>query len=164
VRPFNCVGIGEARALGAAEVASGNVKLAMSHVVPDLVQKIVKGQDPLHILGAGDQLRHYTYGGDLAQGIVACLESSAAHNEDFNISTAESTTVTELATQIWRKIKGAAPLTFVHDPAYEHDVQRRIPSVEKAKRLLGFECTTSLTDMLDEVIPWITRAVADGHI
>jgi UDP-glucose 4-epimerase len=164
VRPFNCVGVGEARALGAAEVVSGNVKLAMSHVVPDLVQKVVKGQDPLHILGAGDQIRHYTYGGDLARGIVACLESPAARNEDFNISTAESTTVTELAALIWRKIKGDAPLTFVHDEAYEHDVQKRIPSVEKAKRLLGFECTTSLSDMLDEVIPWITVAVADGRI
>ena len=50
---------------------SGNIKLAMSHVVPDLVQKVVKGQDPLHILGAGEQVRCYTYGGDLAKGIVA---------------------------------------------------------------------------------------------
>ncbi|MGZ4437295.1 MAG: NAD-dependent epimerase/dehydratase family protein, partial [Nocardioidaceae bacterium] len=50
VRPFNCVGIGESRALGDVEVDSGNVKLAMSHVVPDIVQKVLKGQDPLHIL------------------------------------------------------------------------------------------------------------------
>ncbi len=71
VRPFNCVGIGEGRALGDVEIASGNVKLAMSHVVPDLVQKVLKGQDPLHILGDGEQVRHYTYGGDLARGIVA---------------------------------------------------------------------------------------------
>ena len=70
MRPFNCVGIGEGRALGDVEVLSGNVKLAMSHVVPDLVQKVVKGQDPLHILGDGNQVRHYTYGGDLARGIV----------------------------------------------------------------------------------------------
>ena len=61
-RPFNCVGIGERRALGDADVPSGNIKLAMSHVVPDLVQKVVKGQDPLHILGAGQQTRCYTYG------------------------------------------------------------------------------------------------------
>ena len=45
VRPFNCVGIGEGRALGDVEVLSGNVKLAMSHVVPDLVQKVLKGQN-----------------------------------------------------------------------------------------------------------------------
>ncbi|WP_279579017.1 NAD-dependent epimerase/dehydratase family protein [Fodinicola feengrottensis] len=66
VRPFNCVGIGESRALGDERILSGNVELAMSHVVPDLVQKIVKGQDPLHVLGDGSQVRHYTYGGDLA--------------------------------------------------------------------------------------------------
>ena len=73
LRPFNCVGIGESRALGDVDIDSGNVKLAMSHVVPDLVQKVLKGQDPLHILGAGDQVRHYTYGGDLARGIVLSL-------------------------------------------------------------------------------------------
>src|SRR5207302_11147875 len=56
LRPFNCVGIGEGRALGDVEVLSGNVKLAMSHVVPDLVQKVLKGQDPLHILGDGTQV------------------------------------------------------------------------------------------------------------
>ena len=70
VRPFNCVGTGEMRAKSEIEVMSGNVKLAMSHVVPDLVQKVVKGQDPLHILGEGHQVRHYTYGVDLARGIV----------------------------------------------------------------------------------------------
>ena len=59
---------------------------------------------------------------------------------------------------------GDAPLSFVRDKAYAHDVQKRIPSVEKAKRVLGFECTTSLSDMLDEVIPWIIDAVADGRI
>ena len=69
-RPFNCVGIGERRALGDKEIPSGNIKLAMSHVVPDLVQKVLKGQDPLHILGDGDQVRCYTYGGDLARGIL----------------------------------------------------------------------------------------------
>ncbi|WP_257956924.1 NAD-dependent epimerase/dehydratase family protein [Nocardioides sp. B-3] len=111
VRPFNCVGIGEGRALGDVEVASGNVQLAMSHVVPDIVQKIVKGRDPLHILGEGNQVRHYTYGGDLAKGIVECMSRDAAYNEDFNISTPQSTTVRELAEVIWRKIKGDAPLT-----------------------------------------------------
>src|SRR2546421_5460693 len=104
VRPFNCVGIGERRALRDREILSGNVKLAMSDVVPDLVQKVLKGQDPLHILGDGSQVRHYTYGGDLAQGIRVCIESDAARNQDFNISTATPTTVAALAEVIWRKI------------------------------------------------------------
>jgi len=165
VRPFNCVGVGEGRALGEAEVLSGNVKLAMSHVVPDLVQKIVKGQDPLHILGEGNQVRHYTYGGDLAAGIVVAMEHPAATNDDFNLSTAESTTVLELAEVIWRKIKGPdVPFRHVSDDPFEYDVQKRVPDVTKARQVLGFEATTSLDTMLDEVIPWVTQAVAEGRL
>lgn len=165
VRPFNCVGIGESRALGDVEIDSGNVKLAMSHVVPDLVQKVLKGQDPLHILGTGEQIRHYTYGGDLARGIVDAMEHPAARNEDFNLSTAQGHTVTELAEIIWRKIKGPdAPLRFVHEPAFDYDVQRRVPAVDKARDVLGFSADTSLETMLDEVIPWIENAVRQGTI
>jgi nucleoside-diphosphate-sugar epimerase len=165
VRPFNCVGIGESRALGDEEILSGNVKLAMSHVVPDLVQKVLKGQDPLHILGSGEQVRHYTYGGDLAQGIVAAMEHPDAAGEDFNLSTAQGTTVAELAELIWRKVKGrGVPLRVVHDDPFEYDVQRRVPATEKAKRVLGFEATTSLDEMLDEVIPWIAEAIKAGTI
>jgi nucleoside-diphosphate-sugar epimerase len=164
VRPFNCVGVGERRAAGDVEILSGNVKLAMSHVVPDLVQKVLKGQDPLHILGDGQQIRHYTYGGDLAKGIVTAMEHPKALNDDFNISTAESTTVRELAEVIWRKVNGDKPMSLVSDPPFEHDVQKRVPSVEKAKRVLGYEATTTLSQMLDEVIPWIRQAVADGTI
>jgi len=165
VRPFNCVGIGESRALGDEEILSGNVKLAMSHVVPDLVQKVLKGQDPLHILGSGEQIRHYTYGGDLARGIVTAMEHPDALNDDFNLSTPHGHSVTELAEVIWRKIKGeGTPLAFAHDEAFEYDVQRRVPSTEKAKRVLGFEAATTLEDMLDEVIPWITDAVSNGTL
>jgi nucleoside-diphosphate-sugar epimerase len=165
VRPFNCVGVGEMRALGEVEVLSGNVELAMSHVVPDLVQKILKGQDPLHILGGGDQVRHYTYGGDLARGIVLAMESEAAHNEDFNLSTAQGTTVLELAEAIWRKIKGPdVPFRYTSDPGYEYDVQKRVPSVVKAKEVLNFEALTTLDELLDEVIPWIEMAVDEGWI
>ncbi len=155
VRPFNCVGIGERRALRDADVMSGNIKLALSHVVPDLVMKVLKGQDPLHILGDGTQVRHYTYGGDLARGIRIAMESPAAVNEDFNLSTAASTTVLELAELIWRKINPDRPFRYVSDPAFEHDVQLRVPDVRKARDVLGFEATTSLDEMLDEVIPWI---------
>ena len=165
VRPFNCVGVGEMRALGEVEVLSGNIELAMSHVVPDLVQKILKGQDPLHILGGGEQVRHYTYGGDLARGVVLAMESEAGYNEDFNLSTAQGTTVLELAEAIWRKIKGPdVPFRYISDPGYEYDVQKRVPNVTKAKEVLNFEALTTLDELLDEVIPWIEMAVDEGWI
>ncbi len=165
LRPFNCVGVGEGRALGDVQVLSGNVKLAMSHVVPDLVQKALLGQDPLHILGDGSQVRHYTYGGDLARGIVTAMEHDAAMNQDFNLSTATSTTVLELAALIWRKVHGPdEPFRYVSDPPFEHDVAKRVPSVDKAKQVLGFEATTPLEEMLDEVIPWVQTALSEGII
>jgi nucleoside-diphosphate-sugar epimerase len=144
---------------------SGNVSLAMSHVVPDLVQKILKDQDPLHILGDGSQVRCYTYGGDLARGIVKSLDHPNATNEDFNISTPVATSVLELAEIIWKKIKGNdVEMNIVNDEAFEYDVKRRIPNVDKAKNLLDFEASTSLSEMLDEVIPWIKEAIEEGTI
>ena len=162
VRPFNCVGIGERRPLRAAEMTAGNRRQALSHVVPDIVQRVLAGQDPLHILGDGGQIRHYTYGGDIARGIRLAMESPQAVNEDFNISSAEGTTVRELAERIWRKLRGDAPLRIVHDEAFAYDVQRRIPDVTKARRVLGFEATTSLDRSLDEVIAWLRAETAAG--
>jgi UDP-glucose 4-epimerase len=164
-RPFNCVGVGEKRALRDADVTSGNIKLAMSHVVPDLVQKMVKGQDPVHLLGAGNQVRHYTYGGDLARGIRLCIEHPAALNQDFNLSTPVATTVLELAEVIWKKIHGGhKPFRYVSDPAYEYDVQTRSPNVTKSERLLGFRAETTLSQILDEVIPWIGDQIQQGQV
>ena len=164
LRPFNCVGIGEGRAKTDQNILSGNVSLALSHVVPDLVQKVLKGQDPLHLLGDGTQRRHYTYGGDLARAIVVSLEHPKALNDDFNLSIATSTTVMELAALIWKKIHGDRPLRTVSDPPYAYDVQRREPDVAKTRRLLGYEATTPLDKVLDEVIPWIREAVQAGRI
>ena len=164
-RPFNCVGTGEKRALRDRDILSGNVKLAMSHVVPDLTQKILKGQDPLHILGTGNQVRHYTYGGDLARGIRLCIESPAAENQDFNLSTPVRTTVMELAQLIWRKVHGTGkPFRHVSDPPYEYDVQERSPDTSKADRVLGFKASTPLDKILDEVIPWVDEQIKVGQI
>jgi nucleoside-diphosphate-sugar epimerase len=140
----------------------------MSHVVPDLVQKVLKGQDPLRILGSGDQVRCYTYGGDLARGIAAAMFHPAAVNEEFNLSTPTPTTVRKLARVIWEKVHGTAPpaklFRFESDPPYRHDVARRVPDTSKAKRVLGFEAKTGLSEMLDEVIPWIRQEIAEGRI
>ncbi|MBN3039161.1 MAG: NAD(P)-dependent oxidoreductase [Candidatus Omnitrophica bacterium] len=164
IRPFNCIGIGEKKALCDKDIFSGNVKLAMSHVVPDLIHKVLKGQDPLHILGSGRQIRHYTYAGDLAKGIRLCMENKKALNEDFNLSSSESTTVLELARLIWKKINGDKTFKYVCDPPYKYDVQKRIPDVNKAKKILGFKAETSLSDALDEIIPWVKEQIKKGEM
>jgi nucleoside-diphosphate-sugar epimerase len=165
VRPFNCVGAGEYEPVRDVAGAPGNSALALSHVVPELVRRALTGQDPLRILGTGEQVRHYTYGGDLARGIVTAMEHPKAAGQDFNLSSARPTTVRELAALIWRLTRGEdGPPRIAHDPPFEHDVQRRAPATGKAREILGFEAATSLEDMLGEVIGWITGQLAVGAL
>jgi len=130
-------------------------------VLPDLVQKMVKGQRPLHILGDGNQVRCYTHGTDLARGIRICLDHPNALNQDFNISTARATTVHELASLVWSHFETGEPQFFSETP-YEYDVQKRVPDVSKARDLLGFEAQVTLEDSVDEVCKWVAQATKAG--
>ena len=158
------------RAAGASatrDVMSGNVKLALSHVVPDLVLKALKGQDPLHILGEGDQVRHYTYGGDLARGHpdgdgVAGRRQRGLQPLDRDLDDRARAGRDDLAQG--PRADRAGAFRFVSDPPFEHDVQRRVPDVRKAREVLGFEATTTLETMLDEVIPWIRGELEAGRL
>jgi len=147
VRPFNAVGPGESPVDG------------MAHVVPDLVAKVMGGECPLTILGDGSQVRHYTYAGDVARGIVDAMASPDAWNEDFNLASSEGTTVLDLAALIWRKLR-ADPPAISPRRGYLNDVQRRVPDVGKARRLLGWEATTPLETVVDQVIEWMRSRAA----
>ncbi len=66
---------------------------------------------------------------------------------------------------VWRKVHGPSkPFRYVSDEPFQYDVQRRVPSVDKAKRMLGFEATTTLDEVLDEVVPWIAEQIKAGVI
>jgi UDP-glucose 4-epimerase len=157
IRPFNCVGVGEDKALGEEQVKSGNIDLMMSHVLPDLVNKIIKGQNPVHILGDGSQVRCYTNGKDIARGIRMAMESPAAVNNSYNISTSRETTVKELLQIVWSKLKPGEDYTVVSDEPYHYDVKYRLPDTTKALEDFGFESEVSLEDSVDEVIQWMVE-------
>lgn len=155
IRPFNCVGIGEDIVIDSKEILNGNVKIMMSHVLPDLVYKIMSGQNPLHILGKGNQIRCYTNGKDIARGLRMALESDIALNEDFNISSPVPTSVLELAEIIWKKLNPNKPFSYVVDKPFEYDVQKRIPDVSKIDKMLGFKTEIQLDESIDEVIEYM---------
>ena len=157
IRPFNAVGIGEEESISEHEVTSGNIKMMMSHVLPDLINKIIKGQDPLHILGTGEQVRCYTNGKDIAVGIRKSLENNKSINQDFNISTHIPTSVLELAQVVWKRLKPEKKFSYISEDAYEYDVQKRIPDTSKAKEMLDFEAKITLEESVDEVINWMIQ-------
>ena len=160
VRPFNCVGVGEDKALSNEIVTSGNIELMMSHVLPDLINKVIKGQYPLRVLGSGYQARCYTNGKDIAVGIRLAMESNNSLNEDFNISIETPTTVIQLAEVVWRIAERKEKFLVEHDEPYEYDVQNRLPDISKAKNLLGFEAKITLEESVKEVYDYVKNRQA----
>ena len=145
-RPFNAYGPGEVP----------DAEPGIAHAVPDLIAKTLSGQRPLEIFGSGDQTRTLTHVDDIAEGIVTAMSHPAAENEDFNISASEELTVAEMARIIWEACgEDPAELELRQLPSFEVDVQRRWPSVEKARRLLGFEARVGVREGIARTVEWM---------
>jgi UDP-glucose 4-epimerase len=145
-RPFNAYGPGEVP----------DAEPGIAHAVPDLIEKVLAGQRPLQIFGSGEQTRTLTHVDDIADGIVAAMSSPKGLNEDFNISASRELTVAEIARIVWEAC-GEDPGAFEleHLPSFTVDVQRRWPSVEKAKRLLGWESKIDVEQGVAATVAWL---------
>ncbi|MGE0707274.1 MAG: NAD-dependent epimerase/dehydratase family protein [Planctomycetota bacterium] len=153
VRPFNAYGVNEAP----------GEEVGYAHVIPDLVKKLLEGQDPLELLGDGEQTRCFTHVSDIARGACVVLESEAAVDEDFNISTAEETRILDLASELWRMLRPGSEPRFHHVDPFRDDVKRRVPAVDKARALLGFEAEVPLSRGLPEVVDWLRAHHEEGR-
>jgi nucleoside-diphosphate-sugar epimerase len=153
-RPFNAYGPGE---LPDAEPG-------IAHAVPDLINKVLSGQRPLQIFGSGEQTRTLTHVDDIAGGLVIAMRSPAALNEDFNISADRELTVAEIARIVWEAC-GEDPDGFAlqHQPTFAVDVQRRWPSVEKARKLLGWQAEVQLEDGIAQTVQWLRGRFAAAN-
>ena len=85
------------------------------------------------------------------------IESEKAINEDFNISTPQGTSVLELAKVVWDIINPDKEFKYISDDPFEYDVQKRIPNVNKAKEILGFESKILLEESVKEVIEYLKK-------
>jgi nucleoside-diphosphate-sugar epimerase len=128
----------------------------IAHLVPDLIRKVLAGQRPLEIFGSGEQTRTLTHIDDIADGVVTAMAGAAGENEDFNVSAAEELTVAEIARIVWEEC-GEPPEEFAleHLPSFQVDVQRRWPSVAKAKRLLGWQAQIGVREGIAETVEWL---------
>ncbi len=147
LRPFNAFGINEA-----PEAEPG-----MAHVIPDLVKKMLDGQNPLEILGDGNQTRCFTHVRDIAEAIPLVLTNERALNEDFNLGSDREISIKELAFMLHRMIRPDLSFEFRTVPSHTFDVSRRVPNVTKAKKILGWTATISLEEGLPEVLEWLRK-------
>jgi dTDP-glucose 4,6-dehydratase len=128
IRPFNIYGVGQ--------VGEGAI-----HV---FIKNAVKNKT-IEIHGDGDQIRSWCYVDDMVDGIILCLTKKEAIGEIFNIGNPKGTiTISSLAEKIVLLCKSRSKIKYV--PKNYVDVELRIPSIEKAKELLGFRPKVDLNE------------------
>ncbi len=149
-RPFNIIGLHE-RAQG--------YDPGVCHVFADFIQRIVfDRQNPMLILGSGEQVRCFTWIGDIADAIADYSFCDVARNQDFNLGHPQPVRMIDLAGRIFELYHdyiGRPPestLRFTHAPSFDDDVQIRIPDVSKALAILGWRATVDLDEMLRRCI------------
>jgi len=149
-RPFNAYGPGE-RAEGEPGIA---------HVIPDLIEKVMRGDYPLAIFGSGEQTRCFTFVEDIAEGVCRAGLDPRGVNEDFNIGVDKPVSIGALAEKIWRYCGRTEPFKLEHLPPLTHDIQTRVPDTSKAARLLDWRPRVQLDEGLQRTIAWIREALA----
>ncbi len=153
-RPFNAYGPGELP----------DPEPGIAHAVPDLIAKALAGQRPVQIFGSGNQTRTLTYVDDIADGLVSAMSSPAGLNEDFNISSARELTIAEIARIVWEACgQDTEAFELEHLPSFSVDVQRRWPSVEKARKLLGWEARITVEEGVALTVRWLRERMGAGR-
>ncbi|HZC29516.1 MAG TPA: NAD-dependent epimerase/dehydratase family protein, partial [Gaiellaceae bacterium] len=136
VRPFNVYGPGQ--------IGGGAIRA--------FIETALEGND-LVVRGDGSQIRAWCYVDDMVDALLLVLEREEAVGETFNIGNARSTvTIYDLAQRVRRLTD--ADVDIVFEPHRSPDVEIRIPNVDKARAVLGFEASVDLDDGLARTIAW----------
>ncbi len=141
IRPFNIYGPGQ--------VGEGAIQI--------FIKNVVKKKD-IEIHGDGDQIRSWCYIDDMIDGVVCCLINKNAIGEVFNIGNPKGTiTISSLAEKIVRLCNSKSKIKYV--PKNYVDVELRIPSIEKAKELLGFIPKIDLDEGIKRTYQWYKKNI-----
>lgn len=149
-RPFNIITPHEV----------GENDLGLSHVFADYIKNIIKEKrNEIPIIGDGEQVRCFTWIGDVARGIADFSFDERAANETFNLGNPEPITMKQLAAIIYdegrkQNLIGGEDkeLSFVTEKFFPDDVRIRIPDVDKAKRILGWEPTLKVSQSVERCL------------
>ena len=129
-------------------------------VIPNFVRQALAGQ-PITVFGDGTQSRSFTYVGDVVGGLIALIHESRAIGQVFNIGNTNEITIGDLAEKV-RTLTGSTSdiVRIPYDQAYEsgfEDMPRRVPDITKVRRLVGYEPTVELDEILGRVIEYMRQ-------
>lgn len=142
VRPFNVYGEGQ--------TGEGAMQIFIKKAIND---------DDIYIYGDGSQIRSWCYVNDFIDGLIHCIHNPNAIGESFNIGNAKSVITTfGLAQTVCRVLNSSSKILF--KPPLSADIELRIPSVEKADKLLGFRAETMLDEGILRTAEWMKKPIA----
>lgn len=136
LRPFNVYGPGQ--------VGEGAINIFIKRAIRD---------EPLEIQGDGDQLRSWCYIDDMIRGVLLTLEKEEAVGQVFNIGNPRGTiTILGLAEKIIQIANSRS--TIIHIPRRYVDVELRIPDIDRAREVVGFNPEIDLNEGIAKTIEW----------
>ncbi|MCH7561416.1 MAG: NAD-dependent epimerase/dehydratase family protein [Thaumarchaeota archaeon] len=143
LRPFNAYGPREAP------------DPEYAHVIPELIRKVLSGQNPVELYGSGEQTRTFTHGKDIGRAFYLAIKNKNSINETFNVSGNEEIKIIDLLRKIWRISSHKEELKIKHLEPLPHDVPRRFPSNKKIEEKLGWKPQILFDEGLLETMKWI---------
>src|SRR5687768_3683471 len=123
-------------------------------VVPRFVHAAIR-QEPIQVHGDGTQARCFGHVYDVVEGLVKLLETPSCFGQVINLGNSDETSIKQLADRAIKLTGSRSEIQFipyseVYGEGFE-DMQRRVPSLDKAKRLIGYQPTRSLDDIINDV-------------
>lgn len=124
-------------------------------VLPNFVRQAMAGE-PLTVFGSGKQSRCFGYVGDVVEALGKLIRTPEAVGEVFNLGNDQEITIEDLARRVIALTGSKSQIKYIpYDQAYEEgfeDMQRRVPSLEKARRIIGYKPKTSLDEIIGKVV------------
>jgi len=137
------------------------------HVIPALIEKVLRGQYPLEFIGGADATRTFTYIDDAVDAVVKLFQKGAQGdkevlNTDFNLSTPEVHKIIELGERIWKLLGDGRPFKYVvtDSESASHTALRREADVRKLMSVIDWKPSLSLDEGILKTADWVKEVIA----
>lgn len=140
------------------------------HVLPALIEKVLRGQYPLEIIGSPEATRPMTYIDDTVDAVVLLFETALERkknvlNTDFNISVSEATKIADLGEKIWKLLGDGRPYKYVltgETDASKTTALRREANPSKLVSAVGWQPKMTLDEGILKTAEWVKEVIARG--
>lgn len=123
-------------------------------VVPRFVQAARAGM-PLYVHGDGNQSRCFCHVLDVVEALVGLMNSKQAEGQVINVGTDQEITIGQLAQKVVEMLGSSSEIRYVpYEEVYGEgfeDMKRRVPSLNKIQRLIGWKPTRDLDTIIGDV-------------